>query len=90
MTPSKIGIIRNIPFPQILKMIMTESAINARNQLEDAFVTADGARLNPIQIIIGPVTTGGKKRMTFLMPASLMTSARMRYSNPAITMPPQA
>ena len=89
-TPSKIGIMRNIPFPQILNTIITDKAMSARIQLVDAFETADGARLKPIQIIIGPVTTGGRKRITFLIPTSLMTSARTRYINPATTMPPQA
>ena len=42
--------------------------------------TADGARLRPIQIMIGPVTTGGRKRITLLTPTSLMISARTRYN----------
>ena len=59
-TPSRIGIIRNMPFPQILNTIMTDSAISARIQLVEAFATADGARPSPMQMIIGPVTTGGR------------------------------
>ena len=82
--------ILNIPFPQILKMIMTASAISAKSQFLDALFTAEPARLKPMQIMIGPVTTGGRKRMTFLTPASLMISARIRYKSPATTTPPQA
>ena len=82
--------ILNIPFPQILKMMMTASAISAKSQFLDALFTAEPARLKPMQIMIGPVTTGGRKRMTFLTPASLMISARIRYKSPATTTPPQA
>ena len=57
-TPIRIGIILNIPFPQMLNTIMVPSAIRAISQLVDAFENADGARDRPIQmIIIGPVTT---------------------------------
>ena len=79
-----------MPFPQMLKIMITDKAMRASIQFVDALETAEGARLKPIQIIIGPVTTGGRKRITFFMPASLITSARIRYNNPATTMPPQA
>ena len=80
----------HIPFPQILKITITARATNARNQLEEAFVTAEGARLNPMQMIMGPVTIGGRKRITRLTPTSLMIRARTRYKTPATTIPPQA
>ena len=64
--------------------------MRANSQFVDALVTAEGARLNPIQMMIGPVTTGGRKRITFLMPTNLITSAKIRYKRPATTMPPQA
>ena len=70
--------ILNIPLPQILKIIMTAKAINASNQLLEALVTADGARLRPIQIIIGPVTIGGRKRITRFTPATLIIRASTR------------
>ena len=70
--------ILNIPLPQILKIIMVANATIAISQLVEAFFTADGARLNPIQIMIGPVTTGGRKRITRFTPISLMISARIR------------
>ena len=56
ITPIKIGIILNIPLPQILKITTTASATKARTQLVEALLTAEGARLRPIQIMIGPVT----------------------------------
>ena len=77
-TPIRIGIILNMPFPQILKIIITARAINAKIQFVEALAIALGARLKPIQIMIGPVTTGGKKRMTRLTPANLMISAKTK------------
>ena len=82
--------ILNIPFPQMLKTITTASAVNARSQLDDALLIADGARLSPIQIIIGPVTIGGRKYITRFTPASFTISASTRYSSPATTIPPHA
>ena len=64
--------------------------ILARGQQLEALFTAEGARVRPMHTMMGPVTTGGRKRMTFFTPASLMTRARLRYSRPATTMPPQA
>ena len=49
-----------------------------RNQLVEAFEIALGARLKPIQMMIGPVTTGGKKRITRFTPANLMISAKTK------------
>ena len=40
--------------------------------------------------MIGPVTIGGKKRMTFLTPKALKSAARTRYTSPAQTTPKQA
>ena len=40
---------------------MVASAISARNQLVPAFPMADPARESPMQMMIGPVTTGGGK-----------------------------
>ena len=82
--------ILNIPLPQILKITITANAIIARIQFVFALFTADGARLRPIQIMIGPVTTGGRKRITRFTPTSFTTSARTRYNAPATTIPPHA
>ena len=67
-----------MPFPQILKIIITARAINAKIQFVEALAIALGARLKPIQIMIGPVTTGGKKRMTRFTPANLIISAKTK------------
>ena len=67
-----------MPFPQILKIMITARAINAKIQFVEALAIALGARLKPIQMMIGPVTTGGKKRMTRLTPANLMISAKTK------------
>ena len=58
--------ILNIPFPQMLNMIITARAINARNQLVEALLMAEPARLRPIQMMTGPVTTGGRNLITRL------------------------
>ena len=52
--------------------------MTASSQFVDALLTADGARLSPIQMMIGPVTTGGRKCMTRFTPTTLITSARIR------------
>ena len=90
MTPIRIGMILNIPLPQILKTMIVTRAMRARSQLVEALLMAEPARLSPMQMMIGPVTTGGRKRMTFLTPTSLIISARIRYKRPATTIPPQA
>ena len=49
-----------MPFPQILKIIIAARAMIAISQFVDALEIADGASDKPIQMIIGPVTTGGR------------------------------
>ena len=89
-TPISIGMILNIPLPQILKTMIVPSAINASSQLLDAFEIAEGARLRPMQMMIGPVTTGGRNLMTRFTPTSFTISASIRYRSPATTIPPHA
>ena len=86
----RMGMILNMPRPQMLNTMMVARAMMARGQQLEALFTAEGARVRPMHTMMGPVTTGGKKRMTCFTPATLMTSARIRYSRPATTMPPQA
>ena len=50
--------------PHILKAIITANATNAKNQFVEALEIAEDARLRPIQMITGPVTTGGKYLIT--------------------------
>ena len=77
--------ILNIPLPQMLKMMMTASATTAMSQLVEALEMAELDRVRPMQMMMGPVTTGGRKRMTRLTPTILMTSASTRYRRPAMT-----
>ena len=85
-----MGMILNIPLPQMLNTMITASATSARNQLVEALLIAEPARLKPIQMITGPVTTGGRKRITRFTPTMRITSASNRYRRPATTTPPQA
>ena len=63
-TPSRIGMILIIPLPHMLQTIMTTTDSAASHQFSAALVTALGARIRPIRMMIGPVTTGGKNRIT--------------------------
>ena len=79
-----------MPLPQMLKIIIVARAISAKGQFMEALETAEPASPRPIQIIIGPVTTGGKNLMIFFTPTTLIANANTRYSNPATTIPPHA
>ena len=85
-----MGIIFTMPLPQMLATTMTAMASRARGQHVEALDTAVPARDRPMRIIMGPVTMGGKKRMTRWGPTTLKSRARIRYSRPATTMPPRA
>ena len=82
--------ILTIPRPQMLQTTMMAMATMARGQLVEALLMAVGARVRPMRMIMGPVTMGGKKRMTFCAPTALNSRARTRYSRPAMTTPPWA
>ena len=90
ITPRSIGMIFAMPLPQMLNIITEANAIMAIGQLVAQFVIADGAKISPIEIIIGPVTTGGKKRITLFAPNPLIRPASKRYTSPAQKTPPQA
>ena len=79
-----------MPLPQMLATITMASARMASHQLLLQFWTAEPERDIPMRMMMGPVTTGGRKRMTFLTPATFIMKASTRYSRPATTMPPQA
>ena len=64
-----------MPLPQMLATMMMAMATMASHQQEEALETAEGARFRPIRMMMGPVTTGGRKRMTFFTPTSLMMAA---------------
>ena len=49
-----------MPLPQMLKPMTVSRATRAISQLVRQFEMADGARDRPMQMMIGPVTIGGK------------------------------
>ena len=53
-----------MPLPQILHTMMIAIATRASHQQDEALVTAEGARFRPMQMMMGPVTTGGRKLIT--------------------------
>ncbi len=54
------------------------------------FPMAEPESVRPMAMMMGPVTTGGKKRRTFFAPKALMRPATMKYSRPAQKIPIQA
>ena len=46
----------------------TTMATTAISQLVEQLLMAEEERFRPMAMMMGPVTMGGKKRMTFLMP----------------------
>ena len=85
-----MGTILSMPLPQMLQMMTTTMATRAIHQLVEQLLMAEGARIRPMAMMMGPVTTGGKKRITFFEPKALQISARIRYSRPAQATPMQA
>ena len=89
-TPNRMGMILIMPLPQMFAMTMMAMATSAMGQFVDAFVMAELARMRPMEITMGPVTTGGKKRMTRVGPNTLNSADSTRYSRPAHATPRQA
>ena len=82
--------ILTMPLPQMLATTMMAMATRASHQQVEALAMAEPDRFRPMRMMMGPVTMGGKKRMTFWGPTSLNSRARIRYRAPATTMPPRA
>lgn len=55
-----MGMIFNMPLPQMLKTITIAKAIMASGQFAEQLSTAEPERPKPMAMMIGPVTTGGK------------------------------
>ena len=85
-----MGIIFIMPLPQMLQIITTAMASSAMSQLVLQLLMAEDERVRPMQIMMGPTTMGGKKRITFFMPKILKQAARITYIRPAISTPKQA
>ena len=79
-----------IPLPQMLQTMMMARAATASSQLVLALLMAEGARIRPMEMMMGPVTTGGKNRITLFTPKRWMSPATATYTRPAATTPPQA
>ena len=90
MTPRRMGIIFTIPLPQMLQTITTAMATRATGQLAWQLFTALLESERPMDIMMGPVTMGGKKRMTLRTPKALKSAESTRYTRPAQTTPKQA
>ena len=68
-------------------MIMATSAIG---QFVSQLAMAELARISPMQMTIGPVTTGGKNRMMRCGPNALNSADTTKYKSPAQATPRQA
>ena len=77
-TPSRMGMILIIPLPQMLHTIIMAIARRAIHQFWLQLLIAEPERMRPMAMMMGPVTTGGKKRMTFLAPNAANRPARMK------------
>ena len=60
-----------MPLPQMLNATTMTTARIAMSQLLAQLLMAEFARIMPMQMMMGPVTIGGKKRMTFCAPKIL-------------------
>ena len=79
-----------MPFPQILQMITRAMATMAISQSPEQLSMADWDSVRPMAMIIGPVTMGGKKRITLPVPKILIRRESSRYTSPAHATPKQA
>ena len=89
-TPSRMGMILIMPRPKMLARMTTAMATRAIHQLAWQLLMAEELRLRPMQMMTGPVTIGGKNRMTFFVPKALNSAASTTYSRPAHATPKQA
>ena len=74
----------------MLKTTTVMIATSAISQLPVQLLMAELASVMPMQMMIGPVTTGGKKRMTRFAPKPRTSADRIRYSRPEAATPTQA
>ena len=59
-TPSRMGMILIMPLPKMLAATTTRMATRAIHQLVRQLSMAEELRVRPMQMIMGPVTMGGK------------------------------
>ena len=82
--------ILTMPLPQMLAATMMAMAASAIHQFCEQLLMALEDRFRPMAMMMGPVTIGGKKRMTFLAPNALNSAERITYTRPAHATPKQA
>ena len=61
-----------MPLPQMLQMMTVASATKASSQLLWQLLMALGARIRPMAMMMGPVTTGGKNFIILRMPNAVI------------------
>ena len=86
----RMGMILIMPLPHMLQTTTTTMATTATSQLAPQLLMAEEERIRPMAMMMGPVTMGGKKRITFLTPTLLITAARTTYSRPETATAKQA
>ena len=65
-------------------------ATTAIRQSAEQLLIADWDRVRPMAMMMGPVTMGGKKRITLPVPNILINRDNTRYSRPEQATPKQA
>ena len=79
-----------MPLPQMLQTMTVPSATKASSQLAWQLLMAEGARIRPMAMMMGPVTTGGKNFMMRRMPKVEISRLTTRYRMPEKATPAQA
>ena len=64
-----------MPRPQMLAATMMRMAAMAIHQFPLQLLMAEAERFRPMAMMMGPVTMGGKKRMTFSAPKARTRAA---------------
>ena len=81
---------RIMPRPQMLLMTIMMIATSAIGQFVSQLAMAELARISPMQMTMGPVTTGGKNRMMRCGSNALNSADTTKYKSPAQATPRQA
>ena len=61
-----------IPLPNTAQPMMMAMVMTPSHQQVCTLLTAEGARMRPMSMMMGPVTTGGKSFMTRLTPKAVI------------------
>ena len=71
-----------MPLPHMLQIITARMATIATRGLAPQLSMAEEDRIRPMAMMMGPVTMGGKKRITRLTPTLFIMAASITYSRP--------